>query len=374
MIKSLQISGYRGLSGFELSGLGRVNLLVGKNNSGKTSVLEAIDLLCSNGELNRFWQILLRRGEYTVVTAPPKSGSKEPPPAYFETGISHMFHGHEIRAGSKFSINAKNESSHTLTADIVQITAKELLAEMPPMRGTASPMSPFALRLNSNRSQSVVRIPLTSTLGIRSEFITLRSGARTSEHPPVQFISSESLGPDQLMSMWGQVSLTPDEALVIEALQFLDSDIERIATITSNPYMYWGGPQQRSGFSVKLRSSIQPVPIGSMGDGVWRLLALSIALALCKGGVLLVDEIDTGLHYTVMTAMWNIICNAAARFNVQVFATSHSWDCIYSLSQIARMGGDHSISVQRLEPSQHRTVPFTEDELAVVGERDIEVR
>lgn len=109
MISSLKISGYRGLSGFELSGMGRVNLLVGKNNSGKTSVLEAIDLLCSNGETNRVWQILVRRGEYTVVAAAPKS-AKEPPPAYFETGVTHLFNGHEIRAGSKFTINAQKRT------------------------------------------------------------------------------------------------------------------------------------------------------------------------------------------------------------------------------------------------------------------------
>lgn len=254
------------------------------------------------------------------------------------------------------------------------MTAKELSSEVTPqLRSAISPMSPFALRLNSSRSQSVQRIPLTATLGMRSEFVFPRSGGRPSEHPPIQFISSESIGSDQLSAMWAQVSLKPDEALVIEALQFLDSDIERIATVPSGPYFYFGS-QQRGGFSAKLRSSSQPVPIGSMGDGVWRLLALSIALALCKDGVLLVDEIDTGLHYTVMTAMWNIICNSAKRFNVQVFATTHSWDCIYSLSQIARMGQHHSISVQRLEPTQNRTVPFTEEELAVVGERDIEVR
>ena len=49
------------------------------------------------------------------------------------------------------------------------------------------------------------------------------------------------------------------------------------------------------------------IPIGSMGDGIWRLLGLALALALTEGGILLVDEIDTGLHYSVMENMWKLV-------------------------------------------------------------------
>jgi hypothetical protein len=71
MISSIRIEGYRGLERFEMSGLGRVNLLVGTNNSGKTSVLEAIYLLASAGDPGALWQMLWRRGERLPPIAMP---------------------------------------------------------------------------------------------------------------------------------------------------------------------------------------------------------------------------------------------------------------------------------------------------------------
>ncbi len=109
---------------------------------------------------------------------------------------------------------------------------------------------------------------------------------------------------------------------------------------------------------VKLKSLENPVPIGSMGDGIWRMLALSIAIAQSKGGTLLVDEIDTGFT-TVMSKMWNLIYSAAKEFNVQVFATTHSYDCVYSLAQICPdADSDNKITVQRIEANKHQSVPY----------------
>src|SRR5206468_10271805 len=117
-----------------------------------------------------------------------------------------------------------------------------------------------------------------------------------------------------------------------QALQFLDPDIERIAPQVGNGPSY--APQTRGGFIVKKRGLEQPVPIGSMGDGMWRMLAMAIAITQCRGGVLLVDEIDTGLHYSVMADMWRLIFGAAKELDVQVFATTHSFDCIQSLATV----------------------------------------
>lgn len=101
---------------------------------------------------------------------------------------------------------------------------------------------------------------------------------------------------------------------------------------------------------------------------------MAIAITHCAGGTLLIDEIDTGLHYTVMSKMWNLIYSAAKRFDVQVFATTHSYDCVYSLAQIEPSGGRDSITVQRIEAGRQRPVPYDEDEIAMAASRDIEVR
>lgn len=176
------------------------------------------------------------------------------------------------------------------------------------------------------------------------------------------------------MGAWSQISLKPEEQLVLQALRSLDKDIEAIALQARTQQQYWG-PGSRGGFMVKLKSSKQPVPIGSMGDGIWRMLALSMAIALSKGGTLLVDEIDTGLHYTVMSKMWNLIYTAAKEFDVQVFATTHSYDCVYSLAQICPDADpQNKITVQRIEAGSAQPIPYDQDELTVAAAREIEVR
>jgi AAA15 family ATPase/GTPase len=112
-----------------------------------------------------------------------------------------------------------------------------------------------------------------------------------------------------------------------------------------------------------------------MGDGMWRMLAMAIAITHCKGGVLLIDEIDTGLHYSVMSQMWRLIYNAAKDLDVQVFATTHSYDCVYSLAQICtNVDIEKSVTVQRIEPGKNRSVPYDEGEITLAASRDIEVR
>jgi AAA15 family ATPase/GTPase len=80
----------------------------------------------------------------------------------------------------------------------------------------------------------------------------------------------------------------------------------------------------------------EPLPIRSLGDGMQRLLGIALALVNAKDGLLLVDEIENGLHYSIQTDLWRLIFQLAQKLNVQVFATSHSWDCIRSFQQAAQ--------------------------------------
>lgn len=113
MISSVQIEGYRGLKRFEMDDLGRINLLVGTNNSGKTSVLEAIHLLFSAGSPVALWQLLWRRGE----RLPPvlfASGDRPPHRSPIELDISHLFTGHEGQPGSRIRIAGRNQGTNRI--------------------------------------------------------------------------------------------------------------------------------------------------------------------------------------------------------------------------------------------------------------------
>jgi hypothetical protein len=367
MISSIKIQGYRGFDNFEMTGLGLLNLLVGTNNSGKTSALEALYLLTSRGDPLSLWQFLWRRGE-RVPGAPRRPE--------VEVDICHLFTGHEAHIGSKFTLAANNQSpERSVTFSIAELTAKER-SEIVTVAGGNPLPSRLVLHIKGNPQPPVATLPLTRSGGISSDMLEgppRRLRRRTTEENPAQFITAESLDSDDLVSLWDKVALTPNEELVLSALHFLDPDIERIASQAMTPNYYGGS---RGGFIIKRKGYDQPIPIGSMGDGMWRMLALAIAITQCKGGVLLVDEIDTGLHYSVMSDMWRLIFGAAKQFDVQVFATTHSFDCIQSLATVcvSELFPSDVVTLQRIEAGNRKSIPYSQSEIRVAAEKNIEVR
>ena len=144
---------------------------------------------------------------------------------------------------------------------------------------------------------------------------------------------------------------TENEEHVTQALRMVEPRIERIATVASGRWPLFH--QAPNGVFLKLCGDANRIPIGSAGDGMWRMFGLALALASAKGGVLLVDKIDTGLHYSIMGDMWRMVSERAAALGVQVFATTHSRDCYQSLATIVELGApSFQVTIQRIDSSR----------------------
>src|SRR5260370_4815245 len=352
--------------------VGRVSLSVGTNNRGKTWVLEALFLLASvNEPRSALWRVVSRRGERLYLDTPPRQ-------AEIEFDVSHLFHNHEMKVGTSFSIATKNKSSSRSVKFEIQ---ERKLDERHKTTEETGPQPIFLVITQTSSYGPPIHPPgllqLTRRGGLRSEALESPRRVQRSLSAPdastVQFISTESLSMDELLVMWNQITLTEAEQRVVGAIKFLEPKVQRIAPIVGTPPFYYTG---RGGFVVKLSNIEQPIPIGSLGDGTWRMLALAIALSRAKDGILLVDEIDTGLHYTMMADMWRLISETAKVLNVQVFATTHSYDCVHSLAAICRSEADEgsAVTLQRIDASKKKSVPFTENEIKIAAERQIEVR
>lgn len=377
MIKSLKITGYRGFKDLEMGHLGRVNLLVGKNNSGKTSALEALSLLSSGYDPSALMRIVNRRGE--IVFPEVQQGQQ----LRQDIDISHLFHEHELRSGTSFEIATKAENSiphKKVIYSIVDVNRDQIHPHYIATHGMAGNalVGPYlGLKLETlEPSQPFSIIPLSKRL-LRPEDLQVLNNLRQGQKSPVnyQLVSTESLLPMELTAAWNSVVLTPEEDLVTKALRYLEPRIERIAAVSPSlaPFFYQQGVS-RSGFKVKLADVPDPLPVGTLGDGIWRMLALAIAITRARDGVLLVDEIDTGLHYSIMADMWKLISGSAKEFNIQVFATTHSYDCIHSLASICTPDSRDEVTIQRLEVGKASTVPFSADEIVSAAKNYIEVR
>ncbi|MEQ1737360.1 MAG: ATP-binding protein, partial [Rhodoglobus sp.] len=345
-------------------GLGRVNLLVGTNNCGKTSILEAIHVLARAGDLRPLLQTLVRRGELA-----DNDGDL--------VEINRVVHGHRFGEGAAFAVYASND---TASQDVkASFVSREVGADVPPRiprrpgrysgeSDETLELSPFDLRIDWHRGDDQVT---------RREVQVMRGGGvirRRSGLPPdegtseqVQFISTDGLSRDEVVVLFEAAVLTDDEAVVLQALRTVEPGIERLASVGFRQPR----PSRRGGIDMLVAS--QRLPIGSMGDGIWRLLGIALALVRARGGILLVDEIDTGLHYTVLTKMWRLVFETAKRLDVQVFATTHSRDCYEALAEVT-VADRHEISLQRIERERPEAVAFTEGELRVAAERGLEVR
>src|SRR5690606_37990865 len=124
MIDTLTLEGFRGFQRFELADLGRINLLVGTNNCGKTSLLEAVQLFSSSGDASSILHVASRRGERVIDV----SDSRGIPRA--EADVCHLFYGHEIDVDSSFSIKAQSpRGAEELIARIAHKNGQRLLLE-----------------------------------------------------------------------------------------------------------------------------------------------------------------------------------------------------------------------------------------------------
>ena len=87
---------------------------------------------------------------------------------------------------------------------------------------------------------------------------------------------------------------------------------------------------------VRIENIDRPVPLRLLGDGVNRLLDIALSLVNARGGLLLIDEFENGLHHTVQFDAWKTIFLLAKELDIQVFATSHSWDAVEAFSRLRR--------------------------------------
>jgi AAA15 family ATPase/GTPase len=348
MITQLEIKNFRGFSEYKIEDVGQVNLLVGTNNCGKTSVLEAIHLLKSRGSYLAYFSIVDQRGE---INEQKISIARD---------FCGLFHGFNFTPLSVFLIQCN--SNEYLTTSIS--------TEKDPYLDIDTPDNDYRFHI----IYSVENKKIESVIVFNKGRAEQRFGKNAPEHiRNTKFVPASSLTTQKVITLFEKIALLPDEEFVLEALRIIDPDIVRLASFGGKSI---SEKDTRGGFFVKSSKWEDRIPIGSFGDGIWRLLGLALSLVGAKNGTLLIDEIDTGLHHTVMSKMWKLICTTAKKLNVQVFATTHSSDCWKTLADNAVEDefADMSIRIHRINKDRKQAETFTNKEMNLALNRELEVR
>jgi len=343
MIRKLTATGFRCFREIRVEPLTRVNLFVGENNAGKTSLLEAVELVAVGG-IEGLVRSAVRRGEQILTRSENGTEFKD-----HLVDPSHLFFGHDLRLGTSFKVEGQGEADRWVKCTIelastLETTIRSLAFES-------------HLTDQQNTRQRLTISPLGGVLP-PPQYLPDPS-------PPVNFLTAEAADLSHLGHLWDDLVLTPGESEVISALKIIEPGIEKLAFLGEN-----------RGIIVKLKSSEERLPLGNLGGGLRHLLALVLNLLSARGGFLLVDEIDTGLHYSVMLDMWRLLVETAKRLDVQVFATTHGLDCVRALARLRNRYPETAaeVTVHRVEKNSPKTVVYDTDDIVIAADGQIEVR
>ena len=318
----MHIKNYRLFEDFRMEGLAQVNLIAGKNNTGKTAVLEALRILESQGDNTVINNIIKERGQFIL--------------------------SRDSCYGTLFNRQVFYDENPEYELEIVLNKLK--IIRLPNLD-----------RRNDEYIEMDYRIEFSDVQGS-----ILLSANITPDFPQdksvfIPLSNNEILIP----GLWKKVTLTPRKKDLIKILKTIDPAIVDLDV-------------QQDGAMVLLDGEEYPVALKNLGDGVNRVLVLGLALVNAKGKVLLIDEFEVGLHHSVQEQLWEIIFEYAKKWDIQVFATTHSMDTVrsfyYVMSDEKNKGMGKYFRLQQSRKGPIEAVSYKEEDLELSLDVNLEPR
>ena len=361
-LENITIHQFRGLKELGLKDLGQINLLVGVNNSGKTSVLEALSLYCDPLDL-RTWLITARQREdvYSNTRTPQLDA------------LRWLFDKETAQTGTilisgdgSFAI----KEMKVIYDDIEEMFLPEIKKQffftdeqisededeqISGDQGTLEIRKGLDLRIELYDSQSRLfdlfgsEVPdFTETYHLWENNLSRRIPAKREPRLLVSVVT-----PTSHRSNIGQIRLLSEahfhdfKSDVLDLLSQMDQNISDVTILLS--------PESNSSrFNIYIEhKKLGLIPISAFGDGVRRLLHIALKLASVKGGILLIDELESTIHTEALQNSFQWLVKWCKEMNVQLFATTHSLEAVDALLAVTETASD--LVLYRLEPKEIRT-------------------
>jgi AAA15 family ATPase/GTPase len=331
-MKSLEIKNYKNFEELMLNDLAGINLIVGKNNVGKSALLEVISIFASNGDLEYIKSILDSRGESVRFSSSENLAEKE-----LDRFLS-LYHDRDLQAFFDYPIEISADKTDRLSNEKERFTMR--LVEYVESTETDSDgfERPYKRILDKDERSAIenldTHVGLLLTHADRKMLYAFNGTRRnlTECSTPCEYVRTNQIMGDKNPSLFDRIALTPNEKYIIEALKIIEPQIENINFLKDDK-VYGRLSDERVPFVV-FPSSAKRYRLSAMGDGINRILTIILAILNCKNGILLIDEFENGLHYSVQYELWKVIFRLSEQLNVQVFATTHSIDTLRGLSRL----------------------------------------
>ena len=366
-LPSLSIQGFRGITNLSIPRLAPVTLITGINNTGKTSILEAVRLFTEEATPEVIRELLQFREENAEAISTDQDSLNDVPflvSALFH-GFPRLYENPEPIVFSRYDNSRQMQIQIRWFRETYDADGNTRLIHDEPL-SFEEPDSVPALVVQTDGRKRIYPIDRIDRLASAR-----RSYYRSDLRQMSRFVNASGAERTAMLGpLWDNISSTPRERYVIEALRIIDPDISAVSMVgvqslrTSRTAVVWSDKFSRR------------VPLRSFGEGMNRLFGIILSLVNVSGGILLVDEFDNGMHYTVQVQAWRLVFNLARELDVQVLATTHSLDCVAGFRQAAaeeEVVDGLMVRIDRLG-SRMRSVEYTEEDLLVAMSQRIEVR
>lgn len=356
MLHSFHIKNYRGFKDFTIDPLERVNLIIGSNNVGKTSLLEALYLnlapdIAFHSNLSSFDKNE-RSSRLNLFRGFAGFGINR------ESMLGWLFYKKDLsRVVELKSVDVQNGGTRILTMSW-KLAGEQLSS------------------INTSILQTAPDIPLKLDVHYKNfdseEFKWGFDGSGAQMPPflsvfPLRVLVGDNSRPPQEDTKWfSKLDDVGRQDELVSTLQLIEPRLKQLAVSVAD-----GVPMIYGDIGIGRR-----VPMSQMGEGMVRLLSLVLEITNASGGALLVDEIEIGFHYSVMYSVWKAIASAAHQSNTQIFATTHSFECIRAAHEAFISRNEYDFRLHRLDriKDEIRSVTYDADMLSTAIVSDFEVR
>lgn len=364
MLTRLKIEKFRGINDLNLTDSSRVNLIVGRNDTGKTSLLEAIRLLLSGDPRH------LRRTIRNRIERRPTDLSQDYQLAFFQAhsdepllingtvsgiALSARADIREVQGEEALPFDLENDSDASEDVESLLQPGREIIVEV-----------------KAGQAIAIIRQPLQGHNGTAARSQRQFVGGSFPDVPILVWLGTNRAEVWSHARRYSDLYRSGGAEILLNILKDIEPRLRSLVVLTmkrNETFPPTAVLEADLGFG-------QPLPLDSMGDGFSNVISILSAIGAAKNGLCLIDEVDNGIHYSLLAQLWRSVVSAADAYNSQVWATTHSYDCITAIHEAFNDIPD-ALRVHRLERRNDGAVIIHTFNHAMLGhalESGLEVR
>lgn len=367
MYTSFNVKNFRCFKDFVIKPLARVNLVAGKNNVGKTALLEALWLHAGPDVPNLGIRVDTFRGMPNPV---PEELFRDLFHRFDRDGtIALSATGDWGKASRDLQIKVQDRQTTQVTLTAGTMGDEQAVED----RSTAQAIESsheIVLKYTDESGQLYTSRGWLVQQQVGPGIVTgsmRMSQERVPGRPdPVYLAARHRPTAREDADRFSKFEIETRENEIVEVLKLTEPRLKRLTIVAEH-----GSPTVYGDTGI---GRLLPVPL--MGDGMARLLSLALSFGTAQGAIVLFDEVENGLHHTIMADVWKALARFARNFNVQIVATTHSHECVRSAHEAFKEDEVYDFRLHRLDRSGDdiKAVTFDQQMLETALQSGLELR